>query len=748
MRKEENAMKNKIFSRGLYVEGLRQLRLVGIIFLAILLLIGIAVPSIQYINYLSQVNHMTQMGEPVEYSPQVMNFIEMCPLVFVIALVVSPTFTFILYSPFNKRSSSDFYHSLPYTRICMFSSFTAAILTWLAALTVIYSGVTLAIYALMPKVFIVNLVGTFDVMLTAVALSLMLVFGIIAAMSLTGTPIANITCAGLLLFLPRLLITLVTLVMGDIAPIIEGHYGIFGTDFNSLVNFIAQLFFYGDDNFYANNIASDIYSIAIALVYAVIAAILFCRRKSETSGHAAPGKKIHHVIRICVGFVVSSIVTCALISGFELEIAIVFYIVAIIIYFAYELITQKTFRTIPSTLPGLAILLGLNIAIGAICFGCAAYVHSYEPADDEISAIYIENSNDNYFRHSIPFATYADEKAAKIKIDDRDAITIAAAALRTNNERSKNGNFHSFRYNNQDHYNYKEEIEEQYTQITIVYVSNGIKRTRNIYMNMDNYTRMMDHIQSNDAYKAPFYEIPDAVSRTIQIFEKYDYNYINMEDADYDKILRSLQEEVKTLDFTEWTTFLASGSYENSGFYIQYQPKDHESTLEVSFNGTLFPKTTAMIYEMVNKASENEIDLVYEILSDYEAAEKKYENIYFNISAVDEKIQWNLYHHWYYDENTKNSDFNKEFAADLKTMAEKMKEGKLESDKFVVIFCDFSDMEEKSEDVTVDHISHHATLFLPYPEGFEPQSENFNVFDYSYEDEEFYKYYEDTIIVG
>ncbi len=742
-------MKNKIFSKGLYVEGIRQLRVVGIIFLAALLLIGLAVPVIQYINYLDYVARFPD--ELDSYTPQVMNFIEMCPMICAIALAASPIFTFMLYSAFNKRSASDFYHALPYTRICMFNSFTAAIFTWLIGLSLIYGGATVATYALMPKVFIVNLTGTFDTLLTMVSLSMMLVFGIIAAMSLTGTPIANITCAGLLLFLPRLLITLVTLVMGEIAPIIEGHYGFFGTEYNSLVNLVAQIFFYGDDDFYLHNIASDIYSIFIALVYAVLAAILFCRRNSETSGHAATGKKMHHFIRICVGFVVSSIVTCAAISDLELSIVIVFYIVAIIIYFAYELITQKTFRTIPSTLPGLAILVGLNIAIAAACFGCAAYVHSYEPANEDVDAIYIENSTDNYFRHSIPFATYADEKAAKIKIDDRDAITIAAAALRTNNERSKNGNFHSFRYNNQDNFNYKEEIEEQYTQITIVYVSNGIKRTRNIYMNMDNYTRMMDHIQSNDAYKAPFYEIPDAVSRTIQIFEKYDYNYIRMEDADYDKILRSLQEEVKTLDFTEWTTFLASGNYaENSGFYIQYQPKDHESTLEVSFNGTLFSKTTAMIYEMVNKAYENEIDLVYEILSDYEAAEEKYENIYFNMSAVDEKIQWKLYHHWYYDENTKNSDFNKEFAADLKAMAEKMKEGKLESDKFVVIFCDFSDMEEKSEDVTVDYISHHATLFLPYPDGFEPQSENFNVYDYSYEDEEYYKYYEDmdVVIVG
>ncbi len=747
MRKEENAMKNKIFSRGLYVEGLRQLRLVGIIFLAILLLIGIAIPSIQYVNYLSQVNHMIQMGEPVEYSPQVMNFIEMCPLVFLIALVVSPTFTFILYSPFNKRSSSDFYHSLPYTRICMFSSFTAAILTWLAALTVIYSGVTLAIYALMPKVFIVNLVGTFDVMLTAVALSLMLVFGIIAAMSLTGTPIANITCAGLLLFLPRLLITLVTLVMGDIAPIIEGHYGIFGTDFNSLVNFIVQLFFYGDDNFYANNIASDIYSIAIALVYAVIAAILFCRRKSETSGHAAPGKKIHHVIRICVGFVVSSIVTCALISGFELEIAIVFYIVAIIIYFAYELITQKTFRTIPSTLPGLAILLGLNIAIGAICFGCAAYVHSYEPADDEISAIYIENPISNN-RYHLSFSEYALEKAGSIRIEDKNAIAIAAENLRENNQRSINGNFYSYMY---EYDIYDMEIDKEYvqnTELTIVYVSDmGVKRTRNIFMPVDEYTEIMEHVQTNEAYKNVFFEIPDAVNRSAQLFETYDYNYIHLTDAELNEIFESIRNEVKTLDFATWATYLASGSGYNSGFEFTYRPTNEDITLEFYFDGTILPETTSLVMEMLNKSSEEHTEILYEILSDYEAATEKYESIYINMSAIDEKVSWSLYHHYYAEDGGKNNNVSDEFAADLKAIADKSKAGVLEGDKFIIVHIEYADQDEKAEDPDVDYINYHGTVFIPYPDGFMPESDNFDVRNYEY-DEEYYKYYEDTIIVG
>jgi len=741
-------MKKKMFSRGLYVEGLRQLRVVGIIFLAILLLVGVATPVIQYINYRSYLSNVEIYGMDYQYTPQVISFVEMCPLIFVISTVMAIVFTFMLYSSFNKRSSSDFYHALPYTRICMFNSFTSAVFTWLAALSVIYCGVATAVHALMPNVFILNLSGTLDALLTAIALSMMLVFGIIAAMSLTGTPIANITCAGLLLFLPRLIVTLITYTMGEIAPIISGHYGIFGVEFNSLINLIYQIFFYGDAEFYENNIASDIYSIGVAVLYAVLAAFLFCRRKSETSGHAATGKKIHHFIRICVGFVVSSVVTCAAIcESDEIAVLVVLYIVAVIIYFAYELITQKTFKTIPSTLPGLAILLGLNLAIAAACFGCAAYVHSYTPDKDDIEAIYIENYIDNY-RHRVDFSEYALEKAGQIRVEDKNVIAIAAENLKINNERSKNGKFYSFMY---QYDRYDPDFTEEYvqsTEMTIVYVSNlGVKRTRNVFIPIDDYQEMMELVQTNDAYKKIFYEFPEPVSRTSSIYERYNYDSVMLSDEDYEEIFNSIKNEVKTLDFSTWATYLAAGN-RSGGFEFSYTMAEEAMTLTIYFDGTILPETSALIMEKANANHTAELNTAIDILSDFEAAIKKYDSIYFNMSAVDETLQWQLYQHYYKEEGGKNSLISDELIADLKTLAECAKAGKLEGDKFISMRVEYADYEEKdADDEKVDYISHYATVFLPYPENFEPQSDNFDMINDNYA-EEYYKYYEDTIIVG
>ncbi len=730
-------MEKKLFSRGLYVEGLRQLKLVGIIILAILLLIGIAVPVLQYVNYLDYMS--SRIEEGVTYTPQVYDFLEMCPMVVGIAIVAAPIFTFIMFGAFNKRSSSDFYHSLPYTRICMFLSFTAAVFTWLIGLTVVYCGVTIATFALMPQVFIVNLAGMGDILLSMLAIAMMLVFGIIAAMSLTGTPIANITCTGLILFLPRLLITLVTLVLGDIAPIISGHYGIFGTEYNVIVGLLYNVFVYGDDAIFANNIPADIYSICLGIIYAVLAAILFCKRKSETSGHAAPDKAMQHIIRICVGLVISSIVTCAMISGLEISVCIVFYIVAIIVYFAYELITQKTFRTIPSTLPGLAILLGLNIAIIGVCFGTAAVVHSYTPEDNEVAAIYLEDYADRHYGYGseMDFNLYASRKASEIKIEDRDAIAIAAENLRENAKRSAEGKFYP--YSGWDDYG-----KVEYTELPITYVTkSGAKKTRNIYIPFEEYTEMMDHIQSNDDYKSVFYDIPEALRRSITIMELTDYNQLNLTDDDALEILESIRNEAKAMDFSAWTTYLvsASGKY-NCAFELKYQPVSEEHRIRILFDSEHFPKTTALLIEKANKNADEFIERFYDVLSDYAKAEDEYEYLNMSITAVEDNITWQLYH--YYSSDYDSSYATEEFVSDLKALGEEMKESKHTEGKYVAVNFNYG----KDENEDGYYHTKYYTFFLPYPEDFKPQSDNFEFYSYDeYYDEEYEKYKEDVEIM-
>ena len=696
-------MKKKIFSRGLYIEGLRQLKLTGIIFLAVFLLIGIAVPVIDYINYLDRISYM---ASDYSYTPRVVEFLEMNFMTTSLPFVVAPVFTFIMFGAFNKRSSSDFYHSLPYTRICMFNSFVGAIFTWILGIAIVYCSINYIIYACLPQIYIISAVGLCDIILTILVQILMVVFAIICAMSVTGTPIANITVACLILFLPRLIITFVAITMGDLAPIIDGHYGIFDPDFNVIWGLIYSIFDSGV-NPYAYNIGADIYSLVIAVAYGVCSALLFCKRKSETAGNPAPGRRVQSVIRVCVGLVISSVVTCGLIMEFELSAAIILYPIAIIAYFAYEAITQKGFRTIPKTLPGLAVLVGLNVLIVAFCYGSSAVVHAYAPEADEVSAIYLE-SEESYGYDRIDYSNYASEKASSIKIEDKKAIAIAVENLKENIERSKNGNFYSAIY---DYDTNNEGAYEEYYYLTVSFVSNGVKHTRNLSIPESDHTALMNQIEENDAYKDAYMELPDAMERTISIYYYNNRLLFDFTNEECMEIYECMQKELEGVSFSDWVEHLTLNNYD--GIEIDFTTANDSTGVRLWINSDILPKTFSLIAEKQNEKEKDEIDNIYDILENWETKKDEYNYIDMQIYSR----EWSAYvNHSRYDEGEKDEYL----ASDLKALAEGMKNGEFSVDDYITLHMYAESLDEKEY-----HYS-ETVIYLPVPEDFTPQSYSFS----------------------
>ena len=102
-------MKNKLFSRGIYTEGLRRLRVFGLILAAVGLLAEIAPPMvIKMENTRYAVNSLTG-----SYTPEASGFFATCYTLPAIVLLVVPLMTLVLFSSFNKRAYCDFCHSLP-----------------------------------------------------------------------------------------------------------------------------------------------------------------------------------------------------------------------------------------------------------------------------------------------------------------------------------------------------------------------------------------------------------------------------------------------------------------------------------------------------------------------------------------------------------------------------------------------------------------------------------------------------------
>ena len=90
---------------------------------------------------------------------------------------------------------------------------------------------------------------------------------------------------------------------------------------------------------------------------------MFHRRRSEAAGQSAPSRLLQHIYRIVVTMVICIFIVCAMFSEMtagilrdEWFVFLVFYLVAALVYFAYELITTKKWKNLLTALPGLGIV--------------------------------------------------------------------------------------------------------------------------------------------------------------------------------------------------------------------------------------------------------------------------------------------------------------------------------------------------------------------------------------------------------
>jgi len=124
--------RSMLFHPGLYGETLRQLRLMGSIYLVLCVVFTI-VPAL--LDSLS--GRLTQPGIS-DFSPPLFLFVYVAP----VTLVYS-AFGFL-----TRRNASDFYHSLPLTRECLYVSRVLAVLTYLVGTIVLSLLGACLVYAL------------------------------------------------------------------------------------------------------------------------------------------------------------------------------------------------------------------------------------------------------------------------------------------------------------------------------------------------------------------------------------------------------------------------------------------------------------------------------------------------------------------------------------------------------------------------------------------------------------------------
>lgn len=373
----------KFFSMKLYKEGLRQTKLAGLTYLGLTILITL----LGYTDLSCDVNGMLNVRyfDPVD---------ELVGFMFGY-VVIAPLLCLSLFHFLNKRSASDFYHSLPQSRTSLFVSFFLVIQTWLTAPVIIGLISSAVKFTIIPGSH-----GSFwAFVLFAVSLlscNMLVSSAVILAMTLASTLFSQLAVSGLIIFLPRTLMIVFYELVSEKNVLIPDLYsagGLFGNVFGNSYNLVFSstfgILFSGGE--FGDSISAVIYTLILSLVYLTIAWLLFNRRKSETAATSASNEFVQTCVRTLIAFVICipcCVILCSDIGG-EGPILIFLYILSVTAYFVYELITRKTLRGFTKKmLPGLAALVILNIA-----FVVGVNITSYLISNVDTSAENIKSVN-------------------------------------------------------------------------------------------------------------------------------------------------------------------------------------------------------------------------------------------------------------------------------------------------------------------------------------------------------------------
>lgn len=556
--------KNRLFDKGLYFEGLRQSRVVGILSIVLTIVAEFLVFSANVITIIESKNN------EIEFGNQVANILLDNPLMAFIAVVDGFLLPLFLFSFLNKRNQSDFYHSIPHKRTTIMTSFLSAALTWQIINIFASTAIAVFLYAVvLGSYYTISILSFFIAAISIFIMSLLVTSATLVAMSITGTTLMNFLVSLLILFVPRYIITIITLIFESI-PFVDSSCLVF--PFGNY-NIFFNVFTLGGEDLVLYYDFGIIYTFCLAVLYLALAFVLFNKRNSEAAGLSAPSPFMQGVFRVLVTFVISIIPTWALteeLLSFENSIDaetilgfVTLYIIAIIAFFVFELITTKTAKNIIRIIPSLGIVLLLNVAFAGIQVALYNGTCSSIPEASEIKGINIIESHQmsDYFDSDVG-VNYLEKKTENIEFSGSEITELIASTLSSNIKEFKSSGFIDSEKHNTARY------------INIHLKNRTIHRI--LYFTNEDSDKLDAFIMKNKEYKNVYFDFPD--SNRADTYVSINNFYMSNEEAK--ELYKTVQKEIKTMDDSSWISTVRNM---NDSYYYNYNDQEcYLGILEVS----------------------------------------------------------------------------------------------------------------------------------------------------------------------
>lgn len=522
-------MKNKLFNLKLYLDGIRQLKLIGIMSTVILSVFAVLIPLGAFISSM----YIDEFGMPI-FSEVIVSLSEATIINHAIYLLIVPVMCLSLFSFLTKRSSCDFYHAIPLRREGLYLSFYASVMTWVVFMLTLSSLLAVITVAIIPNISII-VSSIFIFYLEILAASVLVSGGFMIAISLTGTTFTNLMVAGMILFFPRIFIAVTAMMISDVLPYINltSNGLLLNYHNNLLISTFAYLF---DSSSYDSVWVPIVYSFILGIIYVIAGCFLFIKRKSETAGNAAINRGLQLVFRLAIAFIICLIpcyfIYSAIMGTEYLNFEGVFwlfvvYVIALIAYFLYELITTKKLKNLAKALPGVGILALLNIVfIAGLCIGTIALRNTLPNADD---IKYFNICSEDYYYNNNNYFT---ELSEEIQITDKEAIATVADLLEATADMCAD-NPNSMYYGS-------------YTTMDVKIKSGLSTRSYTIALTENEYNTLLDYLEQNSDYRELYTNLPSLDSNYTSVTMYKEFS----QDA-YNKIYESARREISEMSFED-----------------------------------------------------------------------------------------------------------------------------------------------------------------------------------------------------
>lgn len=616
--------KKKLFDAGLYREAFRQGKLVGITSLILLTLEAVLIPVGNAISQWNWAREMERMGEVYRPNPEVMSLLAMHPFLMLTFTVATPLLILYLFHFLTKRNASDYYHALPQRRTCVFVCFFGAAMTWMALYVLVPSLVGAGLFAAFPRYFSVNWNNVLHVLFNVLAGNLFVASSIAVAVCLTGTVFSNIMVSGIIIFVPRIFLTVISVTVSSQLPMVPGEtiLPILDPQYNVVVGIFASVFVGGSNPL--TTMSSGIYTMAVGILYGFLAGWLFYRRKSEAAGQAAISRKLQLACRLIVSMLIC-LICCSvffeqMVSHESLDITEVYvifviYVIAAAVYFLYELLTTRKWRNLAKAVPGLGLLVLLNVLTIFGMWGVYQVVLNTTPEAGDIRYVNIMGLDMPTYYNGRQYEDYFAAKVGGIDLDSEEIRELVSGRLAEEVRLWKEGSRV-----------YGRAMENRQCLTMKIGAGTGAIY-RYIYLTDEDWDIIARTLEKKEGYQEGYQNLPDVgVNATlVQVSE------LGTEESE--RVYRVMQEEAAAMDFADWyqiaenpdlygnrsLTTLTLVSAIGSGTYASVIPITPD-----------LPKTAQAYMEERNRNAEEDRDKIVEVLTDRSALE--YEDLSLDLS--------------------------------------------------------------------------------------------------------------------